>query len=394
MATTRCPLLEKVTLFWHRVFATAATKLIQARPLFNQLDMFRHYGMGSFRDLLLQLSRDPAMLMWLDNMDNHSESINENYGREVLELFSMGVGNYTEQDIKECARAFTGWSVVNPDYMTIKMRNNTARPYGYMSWQFQYDDDDHDHGEKSFLGETGDFSGADVVDIICKQEATPRFIARHMYHFFVADDVPVPQWPYTPPRDPDAIETMSQAYFDSGYNIKAMLRTMFNSDFFKSEDARFARIKSPLEMVVGTLRMVGGLEIPSADTYQAAKVCSYMGQDLLNPPNVEGWYGGPDWINTGSQVERVNFASKIMGDAGRPGLRSTIDRIKRTANGGPMPAEPLVDACLDVIGPLPVSENTRRGLVAYAERRDDAEDDERIVGVLQLVAATQEFQLA
>ena len=263
-----------------------------------------------------------------------------------------------------------------------------------MSWQFQYDDDDHDHGEKSFLGETGDFSGADVVDIICKQEATPRFIARHMYHFFVADDVPVPQWPYTPPRDPDAIETMSQAYFDSGYNIKAMLRTMFNSDFFKSEDARFARIKSPLEMVVGTLRMVGGLEIPSADTYQAAKVCSYMGQDLLNPPNVEGWYGGPDWINTGSQVERVNFASKMMGDSGRPGLRSTIDRIKRTANGGPMPAEPLVDACLDVIGPLPVSENTRRGLVAYAERRDDAEDDERIVGVLQLVAATQEFQLA
>ncbi|MCY4579696.1 MAG: DUF1800 family protein, partial [Chloroflexi bacterium] len=178
MATTPNPLEEKMALFWHRIFATAATKLIQARMVVNQVEMFRNYGMGNFRDLLVQLSRDPGMLMWLDNQDNHKDQINENYGREILELFSMGVGNYTEEDIKECSRAFTGWSVVNPDYMSIKMRNNTARPYGYIAWQFNYDEADHDEEEKLFLGERGNFNGEDVVDIICKQEATARFIAR------------------------------------------------------------------------------------------------------------------------------------------------------------------------------------------------------------------------
>ena len=400
MATTRCPLLEKVTLFWHRVFATAATKLIQARPVANQLDMFRQHGMGSFRDLLFELSRDPAMLMWLDNMDNHRRSINENYGREILELFSMGVGNYTEQDIKECARAFTGWSVVNPDYMTIKMRNNTARPYGYMSWQYQYDADDHDAGVKTFLGETGRFGGGDVVDIICRQEATPRFIARHLYHFFVADDVPVPQWPYTPPEDPEAIELMAEAYFESDYEIKAMLRTMFNSDFFKAEEARFARIKSPSEMVVGALRVAGGLDIPSPECYEAAKICSYMGQDLLNPPSVEGWYGGPDWINTGAYVERVNFASRILGDPERPGVRALIDRIAGSTGGGDIPPERLVDACLEFVGPMPVEEETRQNLIDYAERwreispRSESEDRHAaIAALLRLIVTTQEYQL-
>ena len=174
MVNTDAVLNEKMCLFWHRIFATAATKLIQARMVTNQVDMFREYGMGSFRDLLVQLSRDPAMLMWLDNQDNHMDSNNENYGREILELFSMGVGNYTEDDIKECSRAFTGWRVVNPDYMSIKMRNNTARPYGYIAWQFEYDDEDHDHEDKTFLGETGDFNGEDVVDIICRQPATGK----------------------------------------------------------------------------------------------------------------------------------------------------------------------------------------------------------------------------
>ena len=400
MATTRCPLVEKMTLFWHRVFATAATKLIQARPLSNQLDMFRRYGIGSFRELLLELSRDPAMLMWLDNMDNHKDSINENYSREILELFSMGVGNYTEQDIKECARAFTGWSVVNPDYMTIKMRNNTARPYNYMSWQFQYNEDDHDGGIKTFLGETGAFDGDDVIDIICKQDATPRFMARHLYHFFVADDLPVPQWPYTPPKDPAAIELMTEAYFESGYNIKAMLRAMFNADFFKSEEARFARVKSPSEMVVGALRLAGGLDIPSTECYDAAKICSYMGQDLMNPPSVEGWYGGSDWINTGAYVERVNFASRILGDTGRPGLRALIDRISRSANGGHTSPERLVDACLEFVGPLTVREATRQGLIDYARRLversadlgPEAQDD-GIAAILKLIVTTQEYQL-
>ncbi|MCH8235674.1 MAG: DUF1800 family protein, partial [Chloroflexi bacterium] len=131
MTTTKAPFEEKIALFWHRVFATGQTKLIQGKVMLTQIDMFRKYGLGSFRDLLIQLSRDPAMILWLDNQDNHKGAINENYGREILELFAMGVGNYSEDDVKECARAFTGWTIANMPYMSIKMRNNTLRPYGY-----------------------------------------------------------------------------------------------------------------------------------------------------------------------------------------------------------------------------------------------------------------------
>ncbi len=403
MVTSPNPLQEKMALFWHRVFATAATKLIQARVVVNQVDMFRTYGMGSFRELLVRLSRDPAMLMWLDNQDNHKGSINENYGREILELFSMGAGNYTEEDIKECARAFTGWSVVNPDYMSIKMRNNTARPYGYIAWQFNYDESDHDHGDKHFLGERGDFNGEDVVDIICRQPATPRFLARHLYHFFVADEAPVPQWPFEDAKDPDAIEQMTQAYFDSGYDISAMLRVMFNSDFFKNEAVRYARIKSPAEMVVGTLRLAGGQELPSMETYAAAAVCSYMGQSLYAPPSVEGWMGGSDWINTGSYVQRVNFASKVLGNPNKPGLRALIDSVRDSADDSYLSPETLVDACLDIIGPMPVLDSTRQGLIDYASKWGDlsfdtdeavADSESKIITMLQMVVTTQEYQLA
>ena len=149
MATTDAPLIEKVALFWHRVFATAQTKLIQGKVMTSQIEMFRNYGLGNFREILIQLSKNPAMILFLDNQDNHKDSINENYGRELLELFSMGVGNYTEEDIKECSRAFTGWTVANTDYMALKMRNNTMRPYGYIAWQYKYDENDHYDGEKN-----------------------------------------------------------------------------------------------------------------------------------------------------------------------------------------------------------------------------------------------------
>ena len=397
MVNTDAVLREKMCLFWHRIFATAATKLIQARMVTNQVDMFREYGMGNFRDLLVQLSRDPAMLMWLDNQDNHKESINENYGREILELFSMGVGNYSEDDIKECARAFTGWRVVNPDYMSIKMRNNTARPYGYIAWQFEYDDNDHDHQNKNFLGETGDFNGEDVVDIICRQPATARFLARHLYHFFVADELPVPQWPHFEPVDPEAIESMAEAYFDSGYDISAMLRVMFNSDFFKSEAAMFARIKSPAEMVVGTLRLAGPIGLPSTDTYAAAGACAAMGQGLLNPPSVEGWQGGSEWINTGAYVQRVNFASRVLNDPDKPGIRAIIDRIADRAPGSRCPPRRSLTHALKFSARCPVLDSTRAGLIDYASKWGDmsfpdADSDRRIVTLIQLIVTTQEYQ--
>jgi uncharacterized protein (DUF1800 family) len=403
MVTTNAPLIEKVALLWHRVFATGQTKLIQGKVIVTQLEMFRRLGLGNYRDLLLALSRDPAMLMWLDNQDNHRDAVNENYGREILELFSMGVGNYTEKDIYECSRAFTGWTIANMPYNAQKMRNNTARPYGYIGWQFKYDDADHDHGEKTFLGNTGDLNGEDVVEIICKQEATARFIARHLYHHFVADEVPVPQWPHVPPRDPGAIEQMASAYFEYGYSIGEMLRVTFMSDFFKAETIRNARIKSPVEVVVGSLRLSGGYEWPTMDVYDANASCGFMGQGLLAPPSVEGWQGGEEWVSTGAMMQRVNYASKVVGDPSRPGTRMLIANF--CTKGFDANPEALVDDCLAHLGYLELAPGTRREIVEFAstqlgqvpqapaKQRDEAVA-QAVTSVLQLAVATREFQLA
>ena len=402
MAVTDYPLREKMCLFWHRVFATGSYKLIQTRVVTSQIDMFREHGMGSMDNLLVQLSRNPAMIMWLDNQDNHKGSINENYGRELLELFSMGVGNYTEEDIKECARAFTGWGVVNPAYMMIKMRNNTSRPYGNMTWQFEYDDDDHDHGQKTILGETGDFNGEDVVEIICRQEATPRYIARHLYHYFVADEPPVPQWPHTPPTNPEAIDAMTEAYFESGHSIEHMLRTLFTSDFFKDEALRYGRTKSPTEMVVNTLRLAGRMELPCYETYDAARASSGMGQALMGPPSVEGWQGGAEWINTGTYVERVNFVSRILGDPARPGVSQIINRIGRAAGDDDISPEGLVDACLETLGPMEILDSTRANLtdfagtygrLSFSDEGRVADTEDAVVNLIQLIVSTQEYQM-
>ena len=403
LVMTDTPLREKMCLFWHRIFATASTKLIQNKVVTNQINMFREHGMGSFDDLLLELARDPAMIMWLDNQDNHGSNINENFGREILELFAMGVGNYSEEDIKETARAFTGWSVVNPDYMSIKMRNNTARPWGYMSWQFEFDADDHDDGDKTILGQTGNWNGEDAVRIICEQPATAAFLARHLYHFFVADELPVPQWAHEPPRDPEAIDLLCKAYFEDGHSIKAMLKAMFESDFFKADSARFARIKSPAEMVIGTMRLAGPVEIPSQETYMADAACGNMGQGLFRPPSVEGWQGGTEWINTGSYVVRVNFASQILNDPNKVGVRDIIERIKASAGSGSMSSDDLVDACLDILGPLDVLDTTRSGLKNYASKYGElswgngdasVQFDDAAVAIIQLIVTTQEYQTA
>jgi uncharacterized protein (DUF1800 family) len=172
--------------------------------------------------------------------------------------------------------------------MAIKMRNNSARPFGYVAWQYQYNVDDHDEGDKTFLGQTGNFNGEDIIDIICEQPATAAFVARHLYHQFVADEPPVPQWPHVEPKDPEAIRILVDAYFESSYNIGTMLEILFHAEFFKSESALFTRVKSPIELVVGTLRLAGGFDKPTYEVYDASAAASYMGQSILNPPSVEG----------------------------------------------------------------------------------------------------------
>src|SRR5712691_2414884 len=312
-------LQEKMSLFWHMIFCAGHSKIDSGEEMERMIRMFRQHGMGNFRDLLMRLSTSPAMMYYLDNTESHKVAINENYGRELLELFSMGVGkdnamNYTEDDVKACARAFTGWNI-EPSYPVF--------PYGRSVWQFRYDPADHDDSEKTFLGQTGRWNGDDILDLICKQPATARFISRHMYNYFVADEIPVPSWRLTPPKDPKAIETLEKAYFDSGYEIKAMLRALLTSDFFKDPSARFARVKSPAEMVIGLMRQVGEHrnEIKPG-LNEIAQEPKYMGMDLMNPPTVEGWHTGQEWIDSGTLVERINFASSYLGQTDLPGVRA------------------------------------------------------------------------
>ncbi len=241
-----------------------------------------------------------------------------------------------------------------------------------------------------------------MIDIICKQPATARFISRQLYHFFVADEPPVPQWPHTPARDPDAIETLSQVYVENNYDIRSMLRVLFNSDFFRSEASWYAKIKSPAELVAGVLRLTGEFQTPHPEILNRNLQMGYMGQQLLNPPSVEGWHQGLEWIDSGTLVERLNFAAEQLADKEKPGVRAMIDKIsaggQQTASAGR-----LVDACLDQLGAVSVSESTRSALIDFALKEGDSDagskgrDEEarcRVAAVLGLVASTPEFQRA
>ncbi len=392
MINTKRPLEEKIALFWHGILCTGEAKVEHAKQMYATIDMFRHHGLGSFKKLLTELSTDPGMLFYLDNNLSHQSAINENYGRELLELFSLGVGmdgnpNYTENDVKVSARAFTGWTRSNPI---------ARNPYGKYKWVFIYDPSDHDDGEKSFLGETGRFNGEDLIDIIVKQSACARFISRHLYNFFVADDVQVPAWQDTPPQDPEAIRTLEKAFVDNDYEIRSVLRMLFNSDFFK--EARFAKVKSPAELVVGTIRLVQDFTYPKYGVYPFSLECRYMGQDLLNPPAVEGWHTGHEWIDSGTLVERINFVAEQVGNTDLPGVKAIVNRL---AAHGTMSPKELVEGCLDMMGPLEVSEATNTSLVEYARRDGEVlnttegqriEFTRRVGAILQLIVASPEYQ--
>ena len=389
MLNTRAPLQEKMCLFWHQIFATGVSKVDHYDEIVDMIDLFRDKGLGKYRELLLGVARNPAMLFWLDNHENHAAAVNENWGRELLELFTMGVGNYTEEDVYECSRAFTGWT------MTPKLPRFHM---GRWDWHFEYKPKDHDGGEKTFLGHVGEFDGEDVIDIVLRQPATARFIARHLYSFFVADEAQVPAWQSTPPRDPEAVETIAAALGESDFDIRHALRVLFNSDFFK--EARFAKVKNPTEVVIGTARMVGGAELPGPEIFDYANHITYMGQELLNPPSVEGWHYGLEWINSGSLMKRANFVADMVGEPDKPGVRALIDRVRE----GETTPEAVVDSCLDILGPVEATPKTRAELIAHAAREGDlrwdggedaeAESARRVSEILQLIAATREYQFA
>ena len=388
MVNTQRLLQEKMSLFWHHLFATGNAKVDNTFHQLDQIRMFRRYGMGNLRDLLVELAKDPSMIFWLDNNENHKRAPNENWGRELLELFSMGVGNYTEHDVYECSRAFTGWTI------TAKM---PRYPYGRFPWHFEYRPEDHDFTEKAFLGHSGRFNGEDVIDIILRQPACARFIARHLYNFFVADEPQVPAWNVEPPSDPEAVSLLAETLVKADYQTNPVLHTLFNSDFFKK--ATFKKVKSPVEVVVGTLRMTGDLQGPDPRLLSLAKEPGYMGQDLLDPPSVEGWHTGREWINSGALVKRVNFVADRVSNTDLPGVKDIVHRV--ASNGGSVSPEELVDRCLDLMGPLEVEDSTKKelldqvhgqGPISYDSKEDYDAFSQRVAEVLALIAATREYQ--
>ncbi|PKB59692.1 MAG: hypothetical protein BZY83_00350, partial [SAR202 cluster bacterium Casp-Chloro-G2] len=234
---------------------------------------------------------------------------------------------------------------------------------------------------------------------------TARFISRHLYNFFVADEPQVPAWQHTPPGDPEAIRLLEEEYFRSNYNIRSMLGVLFNSEFFKSEKARFAKVKSPAEVVVGTLHLLGDFTFPKRGIFEVALGCRYMGQDILNPPSVEGWHTGEEWIDSGSLVERVNFVADQVGDIQQPGVRAMVDALlDQTTELDP---ESIIDGCLALMGHVYLHEKNRAHLAGQIrtmlEQRSEmaaGSPEERrsaegtVLHCMKMIGSTREYQFA
>ena len=279
MLATRRPLEEKLTLFWHGHFATGENKVRDYRMMLRQNEMFRAHASGKFRDLLVGILKDPAMLVYLDNGENIKTHPNENFGRELLELFTMGVGNYTERDVREAARAFTGWT------------NDVLA--------FKFDTEQHDFGEKTFLGRTGPFDGEDIIDTILAQPVTAEFVAAKVYRFFVREEIDA------------ALKTeLGRTYRDSGYQMKPLLKRIFLSKDFYSPPAVATQIKSPVQLVVSTYKKMSLREVPTIPDF--GRMTSSLGQSLFDPPNVAGWAGGRTWITPSTLLNRGNLFRGVL----------------------------------------------------------------------------------
>ena len=309
MLVTRRPLEEKLALFWHGHFATGNTKVRDTRMMLRQNEMLRANAAGSFRDLLAGILTDPAMLVYLDNGENRKGHPNENFGRELLELFTMGVGNYTEQDIREASRAFTGWT------------NDVL--------EFRFDPATHDDGEKTFLGRTGAFNGDDIIDIILDTPVTADYISAKLYRFFVREEL-----------DESTRVALGATFRDAGYELKPLLRRVFLSRDFYSPASYATQVKSPVHLVVSTYRKLGLTALPTIPDF--GRLTARLGQTLFNPPNVAGWAGGRTWITPASLLERGNLFRDVLlpdtdgfwaPDRALPGIYARVgERIEQGLN--------------------------------------------------------------
>jgi uncharacterized protein (DUF1800 family) len=378
MLYTARPLEEKLTLFWHGHFATSFAKVNDTRFLLAQNRLLRSHATGDFETMLVEISRDPAMLVWLDNFISFKEAPNENYGRELMELFSLGIGNYTEEDVKEVARCFTGWTLASGRSVFV----------GGV----------HDTGAKTVLGHPiragrGIEDGLEVCHILAEHPACAPFIAAKLWRFFAAGDPPA-----------DALAAMTSAYRANNRSIREMLRAMFLSDrFYERAPAADEQVKSPLEVYVGTLRTLEAdrniVEYPDFRFFIYTTVA--MGQTLFLPPNVKGWDGGRKWINTSTLLARYGFASAVATTRG-PGYK-LVDPLLLAGRAGVTTAEETVDYFARLLGPLDLGAVARRRLADYLRARPDGTQgefhptdpaaDPKLRGLVALLLSTPEYQL-
>lgn len=296
MANTESPLTEKMVLFWHNHFTSSLKKVKQPVLLYRQNELFRKHALGNYKELVHAISKDPAMLGYLDNYKSRKKSPNENFARELLELFTLGEGNYSEQDIKQAARAFTGWSVDRKTGKYIFRKN----------W--------HDAGDKKFLGEQGKLDGDDVIEIIFEQPDVATLLVNKLWFEFVSE---------TP--DKVEIQRLANHFRANNFEIKPLMRELLLSKPFRSPSNYARLVKSPLDYIVGTLRM---LEIPVANGRAAAFASAHLGQSVFDPPNVKGWPGGKDWITSSSLLTRQQLLERMFRGkaAGSAKQKKQLDR--------------------------------------------------------------------
>jgi uncharacterized protein (DUF1800 family) len=354
MLNSANPLVEKMSLLWHSHFATSNAKVRSVPHMATQNDLIRANATGSFRKLLHGMARDVAMLVWLDGNANRKRQPNENFAREVMELFSLDVGHYTERDIKEAARAFSGWQVRDE--------------------KFWFNPLQHDSGDKTVFDKTGNLDGDDVIDLCLAQEACPRFLAFKILRTFV---VPAP--------DAGLIDGLAQRIRFHDFAMTSVLRELFGSQLFFSPESRGALIKSPVELVLGALRSLESHPNLAA----AVPLLAALGQDILEPPTVKGWDGGRFWISSTSMLQRANFVADLV-TGNRLGPIAEPERaVAHLASDNP-------DTCVRYYGDLLLNRELEPDVIARLAgfmSQAQGNRDQRIRGVIQLVMTMPEFQL-
>ncbi len=398
MVTSRRQFEEKMTLFWHNHFATALSK-VQDIYMFVQNNTLRDKALGRFDDLLLAVAQDAAMLIWLDGITNVLGSPNENWARELQELFTMGITdlvtgepNYTEQDVKEIARAFTGWK--------FNFNRRGSDPFDIT---FFINAAQHDNTSKTIYGQTLNFTGEDVITVISARQATARFLVSEFFEFFV--------YPLTSSSgDKKTIDKFASVYLSSNHSIKELARAVFVSDEFFSDRARFTLVKQPSELVVGAIRMLGATYNPGESDRRGGGgnllfgESALMGQDMFNPPDVNGWDLNLAWINTSAMLERFNYTNTLVtARTNRPDNPGLFVETSQLAKYTKSTAKATTKKFLNLLGPLKIDKKTRKTLQNYLStdnqgnkvsfENNDATIDTKVRGLVHQIMCLPEFQL-